>query len=328
MSDKQQQQQRLVLSIIEFLNQSINDGTIREEDKESLEVAVQCIGEAFGVDPTDQEQVDHLSVKPATLQNIFEVFLRTKDRINSTAQVAPSASSVNPAPPSAEDKANAEKQKQTGNALMSSKQYDKAIDAYTEAIRLDSSNPVYYSNRAAAHSSKGDHLTAAVDAEKAIDLDPKFTKGYSRLGHARYSIGDYTAAAAAYRRGLELEPNNAAMKTGLRNSEAQTADTVGDTAPPSGASSDSPNDTGAGGLGGLADTLRNMGGAGAGTTPDLANLMNNPAMMQMAQRMMANGGLERLMSDPTVANMMDRLSSGGGMPSMQELMASPDLRAL
>ena len=36
MSEKQQ---RLVLSIIEFLNQSINDGTIREEDKESLEVA-------------------------------------------------------------------------------------------------------------------------------------------------------------------------------------------------------------------------------------------------------------------------------------------------
>jgi hypothetical protein len=36
MSEKQQ---RLVLSIIGFLNQSIADGTVREEDKESLEVA-------------------------------------------------------------------------------------------------------------------------------------------------------------------------------------------------------------------------------------------------------------------------------------------------
>jgi hypothetical protein len=36
MSEKQQ---RLVLSIIDFLNQCINDGTIREEDKESLDVA-------------------------------------------------------------------------------------------------------------------------------------------------------------------------------------------------------------------------------------------------------------------------------------------------
>lgn len=31
--------QRLVLSIIDFLNQSIQDGTVKQDDKESLEVA-------------------------------------------------------------------------------------------------------------------------------------------------------------------------------------------------------------------------------------------------------------------------------------------------
>lgn len=36
MSEKQQ---RLVLSIIEFLNQSIGDGTVKADDKEGLEVA-------------------------------------------------------------------------------------------------------------------------------------------------------------------------------------------------------------------------------------------------------------------------------------------------
>ena len=36
MSEKQQ---RLVLAIIDFLNQSINDGTVKSDDKESLEVA-------------------------------------------------------------------------------------------------------------------------------------------------------------------------------------------------------------------------------------------------------------------------------------------------
>jgi small glutamine-rich tetratricopeptide repeat-containing protein alpha len=199
MSEKQQ---RLVLSIIDFLNQSINDGTVREEDKEGLEVAgaytrrsplfalthqspfylVQCIGEAFGVDPTDQGQVDRLSVKPATLQSIFEVFLKTKDKISTMGQVPPSTSSAAPVSPSAQDKDAAEKCKQKGNAFMTSKQYDKAIEAYTEATKLDPSNPVYCSNRAAAHSSKGDHLTAAIDAEKVIEIDPKFTKGYSRLG--------------------------------------------------------------------------------------------------------------------------------------------------
>lgn len=36
MSEKQQ---RLVLSIIDFLNQSIKDGTVKQEDQESMDVA-------------------------------------------------------------------------------------------------------------------------------------------------------------------------------------------------------------------------------------------------------------------------------------------------
>jgi small glutamine-rich tetratricopeptide repeat-containing protein alpha len=93
----------------------------------------------------------------------------------------------------------------------------------------------------------------------------------------------------------------------------------------------------------MADALRNMGGGGG--MPDLASMMNNPAMMQMAQEMMANGGLERLASNPAVANMvsdielcdtlltlplqMNRLNSGGdSLPSMQELMSDPTLRDL
>jgi hypothetical protein len=86
------------------------------------------------------------------------------------------------------------------------------------------------------------------------------------------------------------------MQAGLRNSEAQPTEAARDTVTPSAAS--------AGGPGGLADTLRNMGGAGGGGMPDLASMMNNPAMMQMAQQMMANGGLERLMSNPAVSNMV------------------------
>lgn len=38
--------------------------------------------------------------------------------------------------------------------------------------------------------------------------------------------------------------------------------------------------------------------------PDIAAMMQNPTMMEMAQQMMANGGLERLMSNPAVANMV------------------------
>ncbi|KAF9015046.1 hypothetical protein BDQ17DRAFT_1320035 [Cyathus striatus] len=307
MSEKQQ---RLVYAILEFLNQSVTDGTVKADDQEGLEVAMQCIGEAFGVDPANKEQAETLSVKPASLQSIFDVFLKTKDRTKS---------------PSTDEKVEAEKLKQTGNSLMSSKKYDEAIEAYTKAISLDPTNPVYYSNRAAAYSSKGDHLSAVGDSEKAISVDSNFVKAYHRLGHAQYSLGDFSAAANAFERGLKLDPSNAGLKSGLTNANARIVaeDTSG--------SSDSPTTaTNAGaGLGGMADMLRNMpgmGGAGGGM-PDIGSIMNNPQMMAMAQQMMSNGGISNLMQNPAVSNMMRRAQSGD-MPSMEELMSDPTLRQL
>lgn len=322
MSDKQQ---RLVLSIIDFLNQSVNDGTVKQDDKESLDVAIQCIGEAFGVDPSDAAQRGQLNIAPATLQNIFNVFLKTRDKIGSVSGASSAPSSQSPL---AEDKAQAEKLKQSGNALMSSKKFDQAIDSYTQAIALDGTNAVYYSNRAAAYSSKGDYLSAVGDAENAIKVDSSFVKAYHRLGHAQYSLGDFAAAASAFRRGLDLDPSNASLTSGLQNAEARIVpdDDVNGPPPlvPDGSfppSSPAP----AAGMGGMADMLRNMGGAGGGM-PDIASLMNNPAMMSMAQQMMANGGLESLMQNPALANMMNRVQSGGGMPSMDEIMSDPNLR--
>lgn len=198
--------QRLVLSIIDFLNQSIKDGTVKQDDQEGLEVAsmypkhylrsqthryhaVQCIGEAFGVDSSDSAQVERLSVKPATLQSIFDVYLKTREKMGTSAAGASSSpaagSTATPTSslgPTAEEKAEAEKLKLSGNTQMSAKQYDDAIESYTKAIKLDPTNAVYYSNRAAAYSSKGDHASAVVDAEKALEVDPSFVRAYHRLG--------------------------------------------------------------------------------------------------------------------------------------------------
>lgn len=245
---------------------------------------------------------------------------------------------------------------------MSVKKYDEAIASYSKAIAIDPKNPVYYSNRAAAYSSKNDHLAAVGDAEKAISVDPQFIKSYHRLGyfsylspnylpdhesfrHAQYCLGDYRAATDAFERGLKQDPTNAALKGGLQNAQARIAADASD------ASSRSTTDTVDSSLpniGGMADMLRNMGGAGrGGGMPDLASLMNNPQVMQMAQQLASNGGLANLMQNPAVANMvsylfvlcpnemlilsslqqMNRVQSGD-MPSMDELMSNPALRSL
>lgn len=70
---------------------------------------------------------------------------------------------------------------------MSAKKHDAAIDSYSKAIALDPTNAVYFSNRAAAYSSKAVHASAVEDAKKAIELDPSFVKAYSRLGYILYS---------------------------------------------------------------------------------------------------------------------------------------------
>ena len=192
MADKKQ---RLVLSILDFLAESMNDGTVKEEDKEGLEVAGLClgpflsgslldlrfypaqsIGEAFGIDPTNEQQRERLTVKPANLQSIFDVYLKTRDKVSAEAHPPPKSET------SPVTKAQAERLKQQGNSQMSRKEYAEAIQSYTEAIALDATNAVYYSNRAAAHSSLGDHQNAIDDAEKAIETDPKFVKAFSRLG--------------------------------------------------------------------------------------------------------------------------------------------------
>lgn len=107
--------------------------------------------------------------------------------------------------------------------------------------------------------------------------------------HAHYTLEDYTAAAAAFRRGLELDPSNANLKSGLSNSEDRIS--TDDGPPPLVPDDRSPGLPGAG-LGNMADMLGGMGGGGG--MPDMASLMSNPMFMQMAQSMMANGGLENL----------------------------------
>ena len=147
-----------------------------EVDLTAVSSPIQRVGEAFGVDPSDDVQSERLSIKPPTLETVFDLPLKTRDEVTS------SSAPPKPASRTAEDKANADKLKQEGNALMSGKNYDEAIETYTKAIELDSTNPDYYYNRATAHSSKGDYLSATSDAEKAIEVDPSYVKAYYRLG--------------------------------------------------------------------------------------------------------------------------------------------------
>jgi small glutamine-rich tetratricopeptide repeat-containing protein alpha len=55
-------------------------------------VAMQCIGETFGVDQQSSADVSRYSVKPASLMNIFGVYLNAQKK--RTAAVSPNATAA------------------------------------------------------------------------------------------------------------------------------------------------------------------------------------------------------------------------------------------
>lgn len=109
--------------------------------------------------------------------------------------------------------------KDIGNQHLQAKQYDQAIEAYSEAIRIDPTDKVFYSNRSAAYLSKGDAENALKDGKKSVELDPSWPKGYSRVGAALHAQHKYQEAIASYNAGLKISPSDAGLQSGLKEVE-------------------------------------------------------------------------------------------------------------
>lgn len=112
--------------------------------------------------------------------------------------------------------------KDKGNKALQEEKFDDAIKFYTQAIELDGSNHVLYSNRSAAHAKAGKYPQALEDAEKTISLKPDWSKGYSRKGSALAYLGRQEDAIEAYQNGLMLDPTNEQLKKGLEEVKAQS----------------------------------------------------------------------------------------------------------
>ncbi|KEG10080.1 stress-induced protein sti1 [Trypanosoma grayi] len=105
--------------------------------------------------------------------------------------------------------------KNKGNQEFSAGHYTEAAGFFTQAIALDPSNHVLYSNRSACHAALHQYQNALQDAEKCISLKADWAKGYVRHGAALHGLRRYDEAAAAYEKGLAIEPTNAACTDGI-----------------------------------------------------------------------------------------------------------------
>lgn len=102
-----------------------------------------------------------------------------------------------------------------GNKAFKAGEWDKAIDAYTKAIKQSPNDHNMYSNRSAAFLKKGMFDKAMEDATKCIQLKPDYHKGYSRKGAAYHAMKQYDLAIQTYRDGLKACPKVESLEKGL-----------------------------------------------------------------------------------------------------------------
>lgn len=75
-------------------------------------------------------------------------------------------------------------------AILNFIETDASSDKFSQAIELDPSNHVLYSNRSGAYASLKSYEKALEDANKTTEIKPDWAKGWGRKGTALHGTGD------------------------------------------------------------------------------------------------------------------------------------------
>ena len=99
--------------------------------------------------------------------------------------------------------------KDQGTEQFKLKNFDKAIEFYTQALTETPADHTIYGNRSAAYTNLKQYQQALDDGNKAIELKADWGKGYQRKGNALHGLGKLEDAIQTYEEGLKIEPANA-----------------------------------------------------------------------------------------------------------------------
>jgi DnaJ family protein C protein 7 len=94
---------------------------------------------------------------------------------------------------------------QAGNAAFKAGKYADAIEAYSEAITTDPSQPAFYSNRAMCHMKISQWAEARDDGLKASEVDPAFGKGFLRAAQASVQLDAFDEAVTLFGKALAAD---------------------------------------------------------------------------------------------------------------------------
>ncbi|KAG9034064.1 Hsp90 cochaperone [Tulasnella sp. JGI-2019a] len=184
----------------------------------------------------------------------------------------------------------AEKAREEGNARFKAGDFAGAVASYTEAIKRSPDDPRGYNNRSNAYTKLMAFPEALKDAEKAIEVDPKFIKAYIRKSVVLCSMREFTKAMEAAQQGsdhdvdqkhtAELEAQMQKCATGLYGE--RSGETEEET---------------------LARAMRD---------PEVAKIMQDPIMQQILQQAQSDpASLQDHMKNPQVRANIQKLVAAG-----------------
>lgn len=197
---------------------------------------------------------------------------------------------------------------------------------------MDATNPVFYCNRAAAFSRIGEYQKAIDDCNQAIRYDSNYGKGensfqfespqkyqllipaYGRLGLAYSKMCRHQEAIDAYKNAIRIEPDNQDYKNNMEVTQQRLEE-------------QQQSSTAAPGLGGLPGGLGGLGGMGGAGGIDFAAALNNPALVNMATRMMSDPSIQNMLGQLSGMNNVDALLETGRQLAMQMSNENPELFA-
>ena len=85
--------------------------------------------------------------------------------------------------------------------------YEKAVEHYAEALRLNPQLAEAYNNRGNVYNSMGEHDCAITDFNKAIQLKPDYADAYNNRGNAYDKKGDSDRAIENFTKAIQLKPD-------------------------------------------------------------------------------------------------------------------------
>ncbi|NXE82213.1 UN45B protein, partial [Cochlearius cochlearius] len=119
--------------------------------------------------------------------------------------------------------------KEEGNKYFQTSDYEKAVQSYTQAIKLNKDKAlqaVLYRNRAACFLKKEEYAKAASDASRAIDINASDIKALYRRSQALEKLGKLDQAFKDAQKCATIEPRNKNFQETLRRLGANIQEKV------------------------------------------------------------------------------------------------------